>query len=313
MHDEFERAMTGRTPRKGLSPLGWVLAGTGLLVTVGMVGAGFAVRRVVSRVDRRIERVTHRFGATPSLAVANVIGRLAQAPDLVSMEPESGLSLISDLANGDFGGEVQRVMEQADFRMPDGSAHPDATGATGAPAAPEVAIDGRSVNIKSADGNVAISLRGARNGGFLTIDSDQGKVRFDLRADDNGGHLTVSTDDGTFDVTLGREAARQPGWVDDVAVLPFDAQPVASLSSEDAQMGALVWKGEEAPGEVLLRYQDRLDAAGYEVRVRESFRQSGVEQASLWARNEADGRMLFLVARRAQGRTDVLLGFGEKS
>ncbi len=342
MYDEFERALTGRPAKSGLSPFGWVLAGAGLLAAVGVVGAGvvaFDVAHRVERVQHRFERMHHRIGGVPTAVLGSMTARLARMPDLVSMDPERGVAMLADLDGSGDRSDLLRSLMGADVRLPDGSAHPDAPAAPDAPAGPDaptgpaapvaptpsvapaapaapnvpaLAADGGSVHIRSDRGDVAIRLRRTDGAGFLTIDSDKGHVRFDLRGDDDGGRLDISTDDGQVAIALGHEADGRPGWVDHLYAVPSGADPVLSLSSDQAQMGAVAWKGDEAPGAVLVGAQSALEAQGYQVRVRDSFRQGDVEHAALWARNETDGRMVFVVAHREHRRTNVLLGYGEK-
>lgn len=309
-HEEFERAMTGRAPKKGMGPLGWTLVTFGFLFTVGIVGAGAIAYTVAHRVDH----VTQQLGLTGGVMAGNLATRVAQAPELVSMDPEQGVRMLSDMDRGDFGKGFVKSLMNGKFRMPDGSAHPDAPDAPHAPGASraDISRDGGSVNIRSRDGSFSLRLDGGDNGGFLTIDSDNGSVRIDVQGDDDGGRLHISTGDDNIAVVVGDNADREPSWVDDLDRVPSAAQPVVSLTSDKAAMGAVAWESDDMPGDVLVRYQQALEDQGYEVRVSERFRQDGSEHAALWARNEADGRMVFVVAVRDQGDTGVFLGFGEK-
>jgi hypothetical protein len=78
-------------------------------------------------------------------------------------------------------------------------------------------------------------------------------------------------------------------------------------------MGAVAWEADGSPGDVLSYYSEWLEGEGFELKDARRVRQDGgADQASLWARNENTGRVVFLVAGQEDGTTKVLLGYGER-
>lgn len=304
MYDEFEKAMTGRRPRKGLSPLGWILLTFGFMVAVGIVGVGFVAYQVVERV----QDVKHDLGMAPDLAAARVASRIASAPELISMDPERGVTLLSDLDGRGDGKELLKAFLDA------GADAPPVPGAPQPPTPGQVAVDGAegTVRIRTGEDDVRFDFRGGDDRAFLSIDSDQGMVRFELEEGANGPRIQVRTDDRELDIVFGADAERAPMWVSRLEDVPGSQQPVISLLSGAGRLGAVAWEADEAPADVLASWQDALEGEGYEVRAEHHVRDSGGEHASLWARDEADGRMVFVVAHQDRDRTGVLLGYGEK-
>jgi hypothetical protein len=193
---------------------------------------------------------------------------------------------------------------------------------------------GGSLVIDSEEGQVRFDLRKTEDGGFFVIDSDEGQVRFDLLKGDDGGSLVihsadgefrfdvaegedgatvaVTTDHGTLHFGAGQEAEGMPDWVRRMDGVPSDPERVYSLTSEEGFMGAVSWQGDGSAREILEFYRDWLQGESFDIRAQQRSREDGVETASLWARDEASGRVVFLVAGEDHGSTDVLLGYGEK-
>lgn len=303
MHDEFEKAVTGGTRGRGLSPLGWIVLTVAFFGLVGTLGVGFVAYRVATGVGDEIRNaVTRELGATPGVAVARMAARLASAEDLVAMEPERGLSLLSDMGGDDAPTDVLRAMASP-LGLPDGSAHPDA---------PDPG-DGASVRIRAGDREVAFDLSRTDDGGLLTIDSDEGRVRLQFVESDGGGHLRIQTDDREVMASFGRDAEGAPRWVGQLSDVPARADPVISVRSERGSLGALTWESSGEPSGLLSSWADALEAEGYEVEVEHRVRDGVNEHGSLWARNATEERMVFVVAHgEDRGRANVVVGYGEK-
>ena len=304
MHDEFERAISGDTRKRGLSPVGWVFLAMGFFALAGTLGAGFVAYKVANGVKDEIRSVvTRELGVTPGVAAARMAARLATAEELVALEPERGLALLSDMDGGDGPADVLRAMS-APIRTPDGSAHPDA------PALGDE--DGASLSIRSGDSHVAFDLSRTDDGGLLTIDSNEGRVHVQLVDGDDGGQLRIRTDDREVMASFGDDADGAPGWVAGLGDLPARAQPVISLESDRGRLGAVAWESGQDASEVLTSWAGALEAEGYEVEIEHRLRDGADEHGSLWARHRADRRMVFVVAHReSRGRAGVLVGYGE--
>ncbi|MCA1791422.1 MAG: hypothetical protein LC667_16720 [Thioalkalivibrio sp.] len=303
MHDEFERAVTGGTPRRGLSPFGWVLVAFGVFALVGTVGAGVVAYRVANEVREGIANVTRELGVAPNIAAARMAARLASADELVGMDPARGLALLSDLDGTDRPGELLRAIA-APLQTPDGSVRPDAPG-TGFQ-------DGASLRIRSEDGDVSFELLRTDDGGLLTIDSDEGRVRIEFVGGEDHGRLRILTNERQVEAAFGDDAERMPRWAAGLAGARERVQPVISLASDRGRLGAVAWETDTGTSVLLASFLESLEAEGYEVEIEHRARDGAVEHGSLWGRNEAAGRMVFMVAHRDdRGRTGVLMGYGE--
>lgn len=302
MHDELERAVTG-TSRRGLSPLGWLLVTFGFFVLLGTVGAGLVAYKVANGVRDGIGSVTRELGATPSVAAARMAARLASADELVAMDPGRGLALLSEVERLDEPVEVMRALS-APLPAPDGSAHPEVPD--------EAGLDVTSLRIDSDEGSVSFRLARSADGGSLAMDSDEGAVRIELLGGDEGGRIRVHTAEGEMEASFGDDAGRAPGWVSGFGEIPHRTRPVVSIVSDGAHLGAIAWEADARASDLITRYRAALEAAGYEVRAEHGMREGSDEHGSLWARDDADGRMMFVVAHGDGSRTGVLLGYGEE-
>jgi hypothetical protein len=253
MYDEYEQALTGRPGRTGLSPLGWLLAGMGFFVFVGVVGAGFAVTRVVSKAKDVAWDVARGFDAAKADAALAQLD--AHSAMVLSLDPAAGLSYLQDLGSGDPG-------EAFAARMAEGTLEPFR----------ELRALGRA---------------------------------------DRGGRLLIESDEATVRLGVGGEASSVPGWVPLFAGMGSGAQPVLSLESGAGVLGAVAWEGSATPGDMLAFYRAELEGQGYALEQQVRRTAGDVDEGSLWARRESDGRVVFLVARQEAGRTGALLGYGE--
>lgn len=304
MHDEFERAVTGRTPRRGLSRFGWVMVTFGVFALVGTVGAGVVAYKVANEVREGIGNVTRELGVAPDIAAARMAARLASVDRLVSMDPERGLALLSDLDGTDRPAELLKAMA-APLRASEGSARRDA---------PETGSqEGASLRIRSDEGDVSFDLERTNEGGLITIDSDEGSIRLEFVGGEDSGRIRIVTDENRVEAAFGDDAERMPSWAAGLAEAPGRAQPVISLDSDRGRLGAVAWESDEDASTLLASFLESLEAEGYEVKVEHRGRDGAETHGSMWARHEAVGRMVFMVAHRDErGRTGVLMGYGEQ-
>lgn len=280
-------------------------------------------------------------------AAAAMVDRLESHARLLDTSPEDGLALLQDLGSGApsdafvdriLGGSVESLMGRTGSSVdpPEGlGRHVAVVRSEDGEVRVNVVreADGGSLVIDSDDGRVRFNLRKTADGGFLAIDSDDGQVRFDLvrsddggsliiRSDDgevrfdvvrgeDGGSLVLRTEDGTFRFDAGSEARAMPGWVRRVDGMPEDPEPVYSLESPDGVLGAVTWQGDGSPQEIISFYRSWLEGQGYELRAEHRLNREGEDRASLWARNENDGRMVFVLAEQDAEVSRVLLGYGE--
>lgn len=347
MYDEFERAVSGKSGER-LSFLGWLSIAVGTLFALGIVAAGLTAVRAKSRVAEVVEEVQRQVEAHPTLAAEAMLERLESHASLLSVPPDRGVTLLQDLGDGApgdafmkefFGGTLEifpegpQIVEDLknqvresllEIKSAEGNVRMDLIGGE----------DGGALVIDSDGGQVRFDLRKTEDGGFLTIDSDEGQVRFDVIKGDNGGSLVINSKEGEvrFDVTGGDEggslvirseegtlrfgagldAEAMPGWVPRVEGMPVDPEALYSLTSREGFMGAVAWEGDGSAREIFSFYRDWLEGEAYEFRAQQRTRDGGAEVSSLWARNDADGRVVFLVASQENDLTGILLGYGEK-
>lgn len=354
MHDEFERAISGSSRKKGLSALGWLFMSLGMFVVLGVVGVGFAMNRVAHKVEDMLVGFDYDAGA----AASKVVARLESHAQLLSADPDEGLEFLQTLDGDDpseaflgslfgesFGsgapfGDLADLADLSDLsdleeiqEPQSGSlhAHDD-----------DVSIDlqrvgdGGSLVIRSDDGTVRLDLRRTHDGGSLVIDTDDGQARIALQRTDNGGYLTVDSDDGSirFDLIrsdeggqllvktdggeslrlgFGEDAAALPGWVSQLDGMPERPRPVYSLSAHRGSLGAVSWRQNISAQEALDAFQAQLEDAGYDIRAEHHRNGVSFDEGSLWAKDEASGRLVFVVAHETDGDTKLLVGYGEET
>jgi hypothetical protein len=320
MYDEFERALTGKTPRKGPSSLGWVAIGLGLVLVAGVVGVGYGV----TQVTRRVKHVARELNGTSIAATSRVVSHLERSTSVVSLDPRDGLSFLRGLAPGDPAQALVQNVVGGRLDLPGGPqalqdrVSGDAVGSSTIHSDDgDVSIrlnrgkNGGSLVIDSKDGHVRFDLTKSSNGGTLTIDSNDGHARFDLIKGDDGGRLVIHSDDGTVELAVGAQSQSVPGWVPRPSAMPSETRPVFSLTTPDKTLGAVTWEDDASPGERVAAYRTTLEKAGYEVQVENSRTGPEGDEASLWARRDRDQRTVFVLARRLDGRTHEVLGYGE--
>lgn len=336
MYDEFERAVTGRS-RGGPSLLGWVVISVGILFVVGMAGMGMAAFFVHRQVEHFAGGLVRQLEGGPADVGAALLSRLQSHTRLLDANPTEGLAYLRalpeggtpetallDLASLDLGSLGQssglrgRVDRSVVVRERPGGEERVVV-REGPAEGGDVSVslkgdrDGGYLIIKGQDGHVRFDLTRGEDGGSLVIDSNEGRVRFDLRRSEDGGELLVETEEGTLRFGAGDAAQARPDWVPTLGGIPSDPRQVYSLSSPEGFLGAVAWEGDAVPSEVLAAYKEWLEGEGYELQMEHRIRREGDrEQASLWARQEGQKRVVFLVAGQEEGaRSRVLLGFGE--
>lgn len=321
MYDEFERALTGKAGRKGLSPLGWIAAAAGVVMLVGVVGIGYAVTRAAEHARHMVRELA----ATPGLAASRLATRLEGSASVATLDPDAGLSFLRGLGPGDPSQAFVQELVGADLDPISASRQVTDKARSGDDVSSltidsddgDVHVglsrneDGGSLVVDSKDGHVRFDLVKSEKGGTLTIDSDDGHARVDLIGSDDGGQILIRSDQGKVALGIGSSSREAPGWVPRPEGMPESAHPVLSLSSEESVLGAVAWEDDASPGELLGSFQGALEGEGYEVQAEHRRTGPDRDEASLWARNEASGRTVFLVSRRVDGRTHELLGYGQ--
>ncbi len=319
MYDEFERALTGKAPRKGLSPLGWVGVSVGLVVLLGMAGVGYAAIHVANRV----RHVAHEITASTAPDIDRMVARLDRSSSVVALDPDAGLAFLRGLDSGDPSQALvsRLVGSRLDLsaglrslqRLPD-NAHGGTTTIHSGDRDVRVDINrgksGGSLEVTSKDGHVRFNLVKGAGGGTLTINSDDGHARIDFVRDHDGGKLLIRSDEGTVELGVGSSSRSAPDWVPLPQGASAGSHPVFSMRTPDALLGAVAWKDAVAPGERVASFRKSLEADGYEVQAEHSRSGPDGDEASLWARRDRDGRTVFLLARRMDGRTHEVLGYG---
>jgi len=311
---------------------------------VGVVGVGFAMNQAV----HRFEDFTRDFDVGRELSRLSQLADLDSQTRLIAMDPDAGLDFLETLDAGDPADAFVREMVKGNLDLVDGEPfrrigrvagdvrdratvrgdrgdvqihldRKDGGGSLTIDAGGEEtrfelvkSDNGGFLTIEGADGNARIDLVGTGEGGYLSVASEDGNVRFDLQKRGDGAELVISGDDGTARLGLGDGADDMPGWVAGMSVFPDAPRPVYSLDSADGALGAVTWSAAEAPAEVLSLYREELESRGFELRDRYRSTGDGGDQGAFWARNESEGRMVFVVAHQEQGRTQVLLGYGER-
>jgi hypothetical protein len=322
MYDEFERAVTGRT-RRGPSALGWVLIALGGLFVMGIVGTAVAAFYVHRKVEQFASGVVRQIQRGPAEVGAAVLSGLESHSRLLEADPTEGLAFLRNLPSD--GAPERAILDLAALDLssmgrasePRGSTERGSRGRDRSGEGGDVSVsmrgdrDGGYLVIRGRDGQVRFDLTRTDDGGSLVVDSDEGRVRFDLRRGDDGGELVVETEEGTLRFGAGDRARPMPNWVPRLGRIPSDPRSVYSLTSPEGSLGAVAWEGREPPEEVLASYRRWLEREGYELQMEHRLREGGRDQGSLWARQEGQRRVVFLVAAEEESVTRVLLGYGE--
>jgi hypothetical protein len=222
------------------------------------------------------------------------------------MEPREGLRFLRSLDSGDPSRALVGRLVGSDLNVA-----ADAAGRRTQASSGVTGNDVSTLTLHSDDGDVQLNLVRGNGGGSLTIDSDDGHVRFDLVRDADGGHLVIQSDEDQVELVVGAGSREAPGWVPRPGDTPGTERPVFSLTTDEALLGAVTWEDDASPAQILGSFRDRLEGEGYEVEAEHRRTGPDADEGSLWARRDADGRMVFLIVRREDGRTREVLGYGK--
>lgn len=289
MYDEFERAVTGK-PKKRLPFLAWVGIALGLFFVLGVVGVGFAAHRVASHVEHFVEE----FEGSPAMVAAEMLSEMEPAMEILSADPEMTRTIVKNLQEEGWVG-WQKVEKWEGWDEEDAGDE----------------VDG-SFRFRTGEGEVTARLKGGDDGGYLVVRSPEGQVRLDLIKGDDGGELLIRTPEETIRLGAGESAEEMPGWVPRLKEMPGDLQQVFSATSGKGLLGAVAWETDRSPEAILDSYKKRLDSDGYELQAEHSSHNRRHRSESVWGKNEAERRIVFVAASRKRGVTKVLLGFGER-
>lgn len=352
MHAEFERAVSGSS-RKGMGALGWLAVSLGLFVVVGALGVGFALNRVAHKVEDMLVGFDYDAGAAANKVVAKIEShtRLLSASPDQGLEFLQGIrgsdpagAFLGELFDADLqrsldaaGPDLSRLSELSELadigdqatgsvhtRRANGSVYLQRTGNGGSLVIRsddgtvtldlQRTDDGASLVIDSDEGQARIGLRRTESGGYLTVDSDGGSVRFDLIRNDDGGQLLVKTDEGeNLRLAFGNDADALPQWVPQLDGMPEKPRPVYSLSAEDGTLGAVAWTQDVSSQAALDAFRAHLEGEGYDLRAEHHRNDASFDEGSLWAKDEASGRLVFVVAHETDEGTKLLVGYGEET
>jgi hypothetical protein len=90
-----------------------------------------------------------------------------------------------------------------------------------------------------------------------------------------------------------------------------EMQRVLSGYAGGGVFGARTWLTASSPDEVVRAFRERLGSEGWEVQAEHQLRDRDEVSASVVGRQEASGRTVVLAAGLEEGRTRVVLGWGE--
>ncbi|MGW8266787.1 MAG: hypothetical protein ACWGSQ_10485 [Longimicrobiales bacterium] len=323
MYDEFERAVTGK-PRAGLPAFGWILIVLAFLFLFGVVGIGFAAHRMARMIhgelseDHAAELARELKGLDAEIAAelrgldkeiaaevaaalaeveaelsgqlgeesrdftATILSRVQPRLERLVGDPESGLSLLRHLGSGD---NPERALRDV--------------------------LEG-SLRLRTEEGELTADLWTGEDGGSLVIDTPEGEqIRIDLAKEEGGGELVIRTEEKVVRFGAGTAAEGLPGWVPTVRGMPSDPTHLFSALSDEGGLGAVSWETDRTPGAVLDFYRRELEDSGYRIREEHSARHHGEFEGGFWAEDEGHDRVIFIAVSRKDGKTKVLLGYGE--
>lgn len=272
MHDEYERAMTGRNrPRLGI--WGWIgLAFAGFLMTGTVLAAtGFLI------VKNRVERFVEQGG--PEAAIARALANLEE------FEEFEGFDEIEALEDFTASDEAVALALQS-------------------------LVEG-SLRIVGPEGErLSVDLRGDESGGSLVIDADGERVTFDLVRDGDAASLMIRSSDGDeARLNAGERAMDVPSWIPEAADRPDRPRHVYSARHGAERAGAVLWETDLAVERVAEQIVDGLERAGLSVDASSRHETRRSDHTSMRFTDRSGARAAFLVAVRSNDRTTVFLGY----
>jgi hypothetical protein len=310
MHDEFERAL-GVRRRRGISVLGWIGIALGGFVLVGATGVFLAFRAATTQVREVVERVQLRLppespdamSRTVARTVAHTLSEMGTAPtadeDRIAAVVARALSASGQDRSGREGSGAEGGMAPAPL------------GSTADPPSRSPGDMEGFLRIRTRDGEIRADLRTGEDGGSLVIRAEDGDVLVDLSGDARGGRLYVRGEGEVASFRTGEAAARAPRWVPPVDAGAQEMQRVLSGYAGGGVFGARTWLTASSPDEVVRAFRERLGGEGWEVQAEHRLRDRDEVSASVVGRQEASGRTVVLAAGLEEGRTRVVLGWGE--
>jgi len=323
MYDEFERAVTGKA-KEGLPAFGWILIVLASLFLFGIVGVGFAAHRVARMVHRELSqdqaaelaRELDGLGEEIAAELRGLDGEIAAEVAAALAEVEAELGGQRDGGSRDFAATIlSRIQPRLERLVGDPESGLSLLQHLGSGDYPERALrdvlEG-SLRIRTEDGELTADLWSGEDGGSLVIDTPDGEqIQIDLAKEEGGGELVIRTEEKVVRFGAGTAAEGLPGWVPEVRGMPNDPTHLFSAASDEGVLGAVSWETDRAPGAVLDFYRRELEESGYRIREDHSARHQGEFEGGFWAENDAVDRVVFIAVSNEEGKTKVLLGYGE--
>lgn len=283
MYDEFERA-AGVRRRPGISVLGWLGIGMVTVTLLGVTGLWLGYRFVSQRFHEVTERLEVR--------------RPADAAPMVARAVAATL--------GEMGSA--RAMDREDLTQA-------VARALAAPARRDAAtgndVEG-FLRIRTREGELTADLVAGETGGSLVVTGEDGDVLIDLSADAGGGRLFVRGEGEVARLETADHAADPPPWVPAVDDRPMDLRGVVSGHVGEGTFGALTWWSEGTPADLVDGFRAQLEADGWKIQAEHRLAGRGEESASVVGRRPDSGRTVLLTVGRQDGRTRVVMGWGEE-
>jgi len=324
MYDEFERAVTGKS-REGLPAFGWILIVLAFLFLFGIVGAGFAAHRVARKIHREVSRHQAAELARELNGLdAEIAAELEGLDTEIAAEVAAALAEVEAELGGQLGEESRdftaTILSRIQPRLERLAGDPDSGLSLlqhlGSSDYPERALrdvlEG-SLRIRTEEGELTADLWKGEDGGSLVIETPDGEeIRIDVAKEEGGGELVIRTEEKVVRFGAGTAAEGLPGWIPKVRGMPSDPTHLFSALSDEGGLGAVSWETDRSPGAVLDFYRRELEDSGYRIREEHSARRHGTFEGGFWAEQDAHDRVIFIAVSKEDGKTRVLLGYGEE-
>ena len=303
MHDEFERAL-GVRRRSGISFLGWL--GLGLVGFFVLAGTGvfFAFRAASHQFHQVVEQMEARTsGEHPDLVARTVARTLAEMGSTPAAHQDRIATAVARALSASAGTTVETDAAQAS---------PPSESATGSARSGDEEMEG-FLRIRTEDGEIRADLRAGGDGGSLVVRDVDGEVLVDLSGDARGGRLYVRGEGEIASFRTGGSAADPPQWVPRPDARVDEVERVLSGHAGDGSFGARAWLTEGSPRMLVETFRAQLQREGWQVRAEHRMRNGEEVSASVVGRLESQGRTVLLTAGPEDGRTRVVLGWGEET
>jgi hypothetical protein len=342
IHDEFERAVSGR--RKRLHPLAWIAIAFAGIAFVGMavvaVTGVFVAREVrdvvedfkespvVTIAERAIE-------ASPNLELVSVDRaketvtfrnvkddrvRTVDAQDFVegrfTIRTDDG-DVTIDLEAGEHGGTLvvttgDGEVVRLDASGGDGTARLVVTTPDGEAFRLDATgdDDGGSLIIRTDEDRVRFDAVGGEDHGTLSIRTDAGElVRFEVDGADDQGSLTIHTANGSTTLRGLTEGGEVPGWVP--LLRDADVERVYTAEADEGIAGAVRLTVQDSPRRVLRRYRESLEDGGYSIESQDLSVQSRQIQGTVIG--ERGDRTIMIIAVGGDSRSHLIVTYADRN